>query len=154
LIPIFRLIEMNYFAKNLTYCRKAFGITQAELANRLEKSQSTVAGWENKVSEPNVESLIKFSEIFGISIDHLIKTDLPAGQYITEEHIQKFKDSNSGLGSAVSDAPVFIGFDEDLDHSKSHVNEDEPVKEWTILKVLKEMDQKLDKLLLTDGRKP
>jgi transcriptional regulator with XRE-family HTH domain len=143
---------MNYFAKNLTYCRKAFGITQAELGIKLTKSQSTVAGWENKVSEPNVESLLKFSEIFGISIDHLIKTDLLAGQYITEEHIQKFKDSNKGLGKSMNDDPVFIGFDEDQDQSKNNVNEDEPVKEWIILKVLKEMDQKLDKLLLTDGK--
>lgn len=142
---------MNYFAKNLTYCRKTFGITQAELAVRLEKSQSTVAGWENKVSEPNVESLIKFSEIFGISIDHLIKTDLPAGQYITEEHIQQFK-ANKNASKSASDHPVYIGFDEDRDVQKSYVNEDEPVKEWIILKVLKEMDQKLDKLLADEKK--
>ncbi len=141
---------MNYFAKNLTYCRKTFGVTQAELATRLEKSQSTVAGWENKVSEPNVESLIKFSEIFGISIDHLIKTDLPAGQYITEEHIQKFK-SNYKSSGGTGESPVFIGFDEDQ-APKSSVHEDEPVKEWLILKVLKEMDQKLDKLLTNEKK--
>lgn len=145
---------MNYFAKNLTYCRKIFGVTQAELAARLEKSQSTVAGWENKVSEPNVESLIKFSEIFGISIDHLIKTDLPGGQYITEEHVQKFKANYKDPGKRANENPVYVGFDEDLDNQKSNVNEDEPVKEWLMLKILKEMDQKLDKLLLAEGKKP
>ena len=139
---------MNYFAKNLTYCRKIFGVTQAELATRLEKSQSTVAGWENRVSEPNVESLIKFSEIFGISIDHLIRTDLPGGQYITEEHIQKFKSNYKNPGkSPANDTPVYVGFDEDQDNQKNNVNEDEPVKEWLMMKILKEMDQKLDKLL-------
>ena len=145
---------MNYFAKNLTYCRKIFGVTQADLATRLEKSQSTVAGWENKVSEPNVESLIKFSEIFGISIDHLIKADLPGGQYITEEHIQKFKANYKNPGKKTNDNPVYVGFDEDLDNQKSNVNEDEPVKEWLMLKILKEMDQKLDKLLVAEGKKP
>lgn len=143
---------MNYFAKNLTYCRKIFGVTQAELAVRLEKSQSTVAGWENKVSEPNVESLIKFSEIFGISIDHLIKTDLPAGQYITDEHIQKFRSNNKNSGKNTNDNPVYVGFDEDQDNQKSNVNEDEPVKEWLMLKILKQMDQKLDKLLLAEKK--
>jgi transcriptional regulator with XRE-family HTH domain len=143
---------MNYFAKNLTYCRKIFGVTQAELAVRLEKSQSTVAGWENKVSEPNVESLIKFSEIFGISIDHLIKTDLPAGQYITDEHIQNFRANNKNSGKSTNDNPVYVGFDEDQDNQKSNVNEDEPVKEWLMLKILKEMDQKLDKLLLAEKK--
>ncbi len=143
---------MNYFAKNLTYCRKIFGVTQAELAVKLEKSQSTVAGWENKVSEPNVESLIKFSEIFGISIDHLIKTDLPAGQYITDEHIQKFRANNKTSGKNTNDNPVYVGFDEDQDNQKNNVNEDEPVKEWLMLKILKEMDQKLDKLLLAEKK--
>ena len=145
---------MNHFAKNLTYCRKLFGVTQAELAVKLEKSQSTVAGWENKVSEPSVESLIKFSEIFGISIDHLIKTDLPGGQYITEEHVQKFKANYKNSGKSTTDSPIYIGFDEDIDNQKSNVNEDEPVKEWLMLKILKEMDQKLDKLLLSEGKKP
>jgi transcriptional regulator with XRE-family HTH domain len=143
---------MNHFAKNLTYCRKLFGVTQAELAVKLEKSQSTVAGWENKVSEPNVESLIKFSEIFGIAIDHLIKTDLTTGEYITPEHVQEFKTNSKNSGKSSSGDPVYIGFDEDRDHHKSNVNEDEPVKEWLMLKILKEMDQKLDKLLLSDKK--
>jgi len=143
---------MNHFAKNLTYCRKIFGVTQAELALRLEKSQSTVAGWENKVSEPNVESLIKFSEIFGISIDHLIQTDLPSGGHITEEHVQKFKANYKSSGKNIGENPIYIGFDEDQDNQKSNVNEDEPVKEWLMLKILKEMDQKLDKLLLSEKK--
>src|SRR5688500_10568206 len=130
---------MNYFAKNLTYCRKTFGITQSELAIRLEKSQSTVAGWENKISEPNVESLIKFSQIFGISIDHLTKTDLGNGKYITEEHIQKFKAGKNFGKVSGKDNPVFIGFDEDRDVQKFEVNEDVPVREWATLKILKEI---------------
>lgn len=67
---------MNHFATNLTYCRKVFRVTQENLAIQLGRSQSTIGGWENKVSEPNVDALIKISEFFGISIDNIIKVDL------------------------------------------------------------------------------
>ena len=48
-------------------------MTQKELADRLGVSRSTLAMWETGKSYPRVEVLIKLSEIFGCTIDELIR---------------------------------------------------------------------------------
>ena len=57
--------------------REEFGLTQQELADKLEGAKSTVAMYENETRKPSMEILIKLSEIFNCSIDYLLnKNDL------------------------------------------------------------------------------
>lgn len=56
----------------LKQLRQKNGLTQAELAARINVSQSTVAMWENGKAYPRVESLIKLAKIFGCSVSDLI----------------------------------------------------------------------------------
>lgn len=57
--------------------REEFGLTQQELADKLEGAKSTVAMYENETRKPSMEILIKLSEIFNCSIDYLLnKTDI------------------------------------------------------------------------------
>lgn len=57
--------------------REEFGLTQQELADKLEGAKSTVAMYENETRKPSMEILIKLSEIFNCSIDYLLnKTDV------------------------------------------------------------------------------
>lgn len=56
--------------------REEYGLTQQELANKLDGAKSTVAMYENETRKPSLEILIKLSEIFSCSIDYLLcKTD-------------------------------------------------------------------------------
>lgn len=52
--------------------RKYNGWTQAELAKKINVSQQTVGSWEVGRAEPNSEALKTLSNLFGISVDHLL----------------------------------------------------------------------------------
>ena len=65
-----------YFNSNIKFLRKHRGRTQDDIAFALQMKRSTLSGYENGVSEPNLETLVAFSKYFGITIDTLVKVDL------------------------------------------------------------------------------
>jgi len=65
-----------YFRKNLKLLRKRRGKTQDDLAFSLGMKRSTLSGYENGVSEPDLEMLMKFSAYFHIAVDTFLKVDL------------------------------------------------------------------------------
>ena len=65
-----------FFSSNIKFLRKHRGRTQDDVAFALNMKRSTLSGYENEVSEPNLEALIAFSKYFNIAIDTLVKIDL------------------------------------------------------------------------------
>ena len=65
-----------YFSSNIKFLRKHRGRTQDDVAFSLNMKRSTLSGYENEVSEPNIEALVAFSKYFNIAIDTLVKVDL------------------------------------------------------------------------------
>jgi len=65
-----------YFNSNIKFLRKHRNRTQDDVAFSLNMKRSTLSGYENGVSEPNLEALVAFSKYFGIAIDTLVKVDL------------------------------------------------------------------------------
>ena len=61
-----------YFNSNIKFLRKHRGRTQDDIAFALQMKRSTLSGYENGVSEPNLEALVAFSKYFGIAIDTLV----------------------------------------------------------------------------------
>ena len=57
--------------------RKAAGMSQKELAQRLKISASTMGMYEQGRREPAVETLTAMAQVFGVSIDFLV-TGKPA----------------------------------------------------------------------------
>lgn len=47
--------------------RKAAGLTQKELAEKLQTGQSTVAQWENGVRTPPIKRLFDIAEVLGVA---------------------------------------------------------------------------------------
>ena len=60
------------FNKRLKELRKAENISQCRLAKMIGVAQSNVSDWENDVSRPEYENLIKIAEIFDVSTDYLL----------------------------------------------------------------------------------
>lgn len=60
------------FAKRLAQIRKDKGISQAKLAEMLNKSAGTTGGYETGKSYPSAEVLIELSELLNCSIDYLL----------------------------------------------------------------------------------
>lgn len=49
------------------------GMTQSEVALNTGYTQQAVAKWESGESEPNLKTLMKLSEMFGCTLDQLMK---------------------------------------------------------------------------------
>lgn len=62
---------MNY-GKFFKEARKQIGLTQQDVAKRLNISQSNVSDWENDVSRPEYEKLIELAKIYQVSIYDLL----------------------------------------------------------------------------------
>ena len=50
-------------------------LSQGDLSEMLEVSRQSVSKWENGAATPDLDKIIKLSEIFGITIDELVKNE-------------------------------------------------------------------------------
>jgi len=66
-----------YFNSNIKFLRKRMDRTQDDVAVALNMKRSTLSGYENAIAQPGITALIAFSKYFRISIDTLVKIDLP-----------------------------------------------------------------------------
>ncbi len=60
-------------AENIKFYRKQLGLTQEQLAAKLQGKKSLVSNYENGYSTPNIETLCKLAEIFDITLDELVE---------------------------------------------------------------------------------
>ena len=60
------------FCENIKNARKASGLTQKQVAEKLSVVESCYANWEQGRTEPNIETLRKLSKLFDISLDELL----------------------------------------------------------------------------------
>ena len=63
----------NIVAKNIVELRQLHGMTQLELAEKLNYSDKTISKWERAESTPDVSVLIEIADIFGVTLDYLVK---------------------------------------------------------------------------------
>ena len=59
-------------ARNLTACRKAAGLTQMQLAEKLNYSDKAVSKWERGESLPDVAVLCELAKLYGVTLDYLV----------------------------------------------------------------------------------
>lgn len=58
--------------KKINQLRKLSGMTQEQLAEKLNVSRQTVSKWESGGTSPDLDSVIKVSRIFHVSLDDLL----------------------------------------------------------------------------------
>ncbi len=64
------------FADKLIALRKKCGWSQEELAEQVGVSRQSVSKWEGAQSIPDLDKIIRLSELFGVSTDYLLKDDI------------------------------------------------------------------------------
>ncbi len=65
----------SIIAENITQLRKESGLTQLELAERLNYSDKAVSKWERAESLPDVGVLKQIADMFQVTVDYLLKAD-------------------------------------------------------------------------------
>ena len=62
-------------AKNLSDLRQRNGMTQLELAERLNYSDKTISKWERAESSPDIAVLVEIADLFGVTVDYLVTVE-------------------------------------------------------------------------------
>lgn len=62
--------------KQIKKYRTEANLSQEGLADKIFVSRQTISNWENDKNYPDIKSLVLMSEVFQVSLDHLIKGDL------------------------------------------------------------------------------
>lgn len=63
------------FGGKLRALRENKGMSQSDLADQLNVSRQAVYKWESNKGYPDIENLIRISDIFNVTIDELIRKD-------------------------------------------------------------------------------
>ena len=64
-------------ADRIIELRKKQGWSQIDLADRLDVSRQSVSKWEMAQAVPELDKIIKMSELFAVTTDYLLKDDAP-----------------------------------------------------------------------------
>ena len=112
------------FADRLTDLRKEQHMTQADLAKKLNISPQAVSKWETGESIPDIEMLEILSDLYGLTLDELIKgkeatnanKDIVVEEQITAKDVNSKKKQISLLNIVFSSlmllAFLIFGFSE------------------------------------------
>lgn len=89
-------------ADKIIMLRKKNGWSQEELASELSISRQSVSKWESGASIPDLDKVLKLSQIFGVSTDYLLKDQMEeidfseadepdeAGRHVSMEEADRF----------------------------------------------------------------
>lgn len=69
--------------ENLVVLRNINGYSQEELAEKVGISRQAYAKWENGTTVPDIEKCRRLAELYGVTLDSLVKTEKPDGVKVT-----------------------------------------------------------------------
>ena len=75
------------FADKLIRLRKKMGLSQEELALKMNVSRQAVSKWESAQSIPDLDKILQLSTIFNTSTDLLLKDEIEIDNDVVEEEI-------------------------------------------------------------------
>ena len=55
--------------------RKEFGLSQVELAARMEVTKQTISNWEIENIQPSIDMLVDLANVFNVTTDYLLGLD-------------------------------------------------------------------------------
>ena len=66
------------FGENLQFLRKRGGLTQEDLAEKMEVSRQSVSKWESNSAYPEMDAILRLCGLFGVDMDTLLRGDVQA----------------------------------------------------------------------------
>ena len=98
-------MNKNNLPNNLYELRRRHGLSQEEFAEKLYVSRQAVSKWERGEAYPDTENLIAISEMFGVTIDELLKSEnICEAESIKEEsNSEDNDDDNDGFKVNIND---------------------------------------------------
>ena len=76
---------MESFGTRLANLRREHNLTQNDIADRLNISAQAVSKWENDLTSPDIDTLLKLADIFDITVDELLGKKKKETLYVPTE---------------------------------------------------------------------
>lgn len=73
------------FGERLKAARKNEDLKQGEVAQKLHVLRQTISNWENDKAYPDINSLIKISDFYNLSLDTLLKEDQGMTEHLSKK---------------------------------------------------------------------
>ncbi len=83
--------------QKISILRTAMNISQEQLAEKLDVSRQSVSKWESDKSVPEVNIILKLSGIFNITLDDLLREEIPLAPTYTEPIFRPKESMNYNL---------------------------------------------------------
>lgn len=83
--------------------RKKNGWSQEELAEKLDVSRQSISKWEGAQSVPDMNKILRLSEVFGVSTDYLLKDELESCDALAVSETE-----SSARSVSMEDAVAFL----------------------------------------------
>lgn len=100
-------IEHN-IAVNIKELRTNASLTQSELGDKISYSDKTVSKWENGTSVPDINALCALAEVFGITLDDIVKENAAMKQQSLSVGEQKSEKANDIAMLCLSVVSVYM----------------------------------------------
>ena len=97
----------SIISNNLVYMRKKLGLKQSDIAKKLNYSDKMVSKWENGDIVPSVENLCALADIYGVTLDDMVKTKIEDNDTIELKN-QKWQRNNKIVISLLAVSVVWI----------------------------------------------
>lgn len=83
-------MKKQTFGTMISSLRKSSGMTQLELADKMGVTDKAVSKWERDLSYPDINSIPKLAEIFGVSVDELMQVKTASKENAEKKDIKSF----------------------------------------------------------------
>ena len=101
----------------LQLLRKKHGYSQEQLADKLGIARQTISKWENGQAIPELAGLIQLSELYGVTIDRMVKDDDECNTLL---HRKSDIDINSVIGFIIkAKRNTYAGNGKEVDASRT-----------------------------------
>lgn len=97
----------SIIAQNIIELRKEAGLTQLELAEKLNYSDKAVSKWERAESLPDIGVLKQIADMFNVTVDYLLKSD-HTSEREQAARISRRKQRNRGIITGISIMLVWL----------------------------------------------
>lgn len=82
-------MEKKTIGQFIAILRKANGLTQKELAEKLNVTDKTVSRWERDESLPDLTLIPVLAEIFGVTSDEILRGERASGETVNKEYVAR-----------------------------------------------------------------
>ena len=93
--------------QKLQEARMASGLSQENVAEKINVSRQTISNWENEKTYPDIISVIKLSDLYSVSLDSLLKGDQKMIEHL-EESTDVVKGNKKLIGAVVLNIVLIV----------------------------------------------